>query len=1110
MRNLKDERHCIMQTGTGFPENRLSLQFNTNPLQTFNNRLRAAALGLLVLLMAAPPMAAQEKKKDPAAAQYFRANTLYQRKLYEIAAKEYNAFLKANPNHEKAPNARFGLSLSYLGMKKFDLAEPLLAKLAMNPKAPNREFVHLFWGQALLQLRKNTEAEKAYTAGLKLPGQEGNVQMKTGLLEAQFAQKKWEEVIASADVLGKLKGKGAPRANFQGAIARYELNQFAEAAKAFEELKPGLKGSPFEQQAHYLLAESHRELKDYAKAVAAYDMVARQLKGRFSAEALFRMGIVRFDHLKEFDKAAADFGEFRVNFKDDPRTIEAGVYLGRSHLENTKLPEAQRFQVAENVFEGLATSPKATVDVPLWQARTFYRQRNEAKHNAAIAVLTPAIGKYANDAKLPDLLFELGKNQYVLEKYADTSRTMGRLIKGHAGFRFLDDAMRLNADALHFDKQYAESRAVCDMYLAKYGKEPEAGNVAWLLGENHFLVEDYDKAIAAFEDFVGKHKGHLLESSANFRIGNSYYNMKKWDEAMKVLEPLTADAKVSAKFIQIHFLVGQCYFHMKAWAKAVSHFDEFVSGNPKAPDADTALLFSGLASRQAKAGAAAIATFDKVRKDYAESQHMARVLVELGTLQFETKAMAKARTALEEVATKHAKSKWRPNAEYILGFVARGEDKPDEAIQHFAFVAGVKEHDLAADARFQQGMILMGKKDHKGAEGAFKQLLGDHADFNKKDEATFSLGQSLEQQERWDEALAEYGKVGGFQESGWRDNALYQSAWCEIGAKREPKAVEFYGRLLAEFPEGELFNLAGWELAELEFKSGKYAEAAKRLEGVLQKSKDAKEAVLRSRARYRLAWSYFEQGGHAKAAEIFEGFAKTLPSDAPKDLTELAGTAAYQAGESRMQMAEAAAGDAAKEEQYKVALMNYQSALGAKSGGPVVQSQSQLQLGKVQGLLKDWAAAEKTYDAFVAMYPEHKLIRDAWYGQGWAREGRGEFARAIESFKNVVKDSRKDELGARTVYHLGDCHYQIAKSSKAPAEVQSHCTEAIIMFADLSANYPEELGEPKGVWQARALLGTGLALELAGKKDDARKQYEELVQKFPKSNAAAIARQKLN
>ena len=66
------------------------------------------------------------------------------------------------------------------------------------------------------------------------------------------------------------------------------------------------------------------------------------------------------------------------------------------------------------------------------------------------------------------------------------------------------------------------------------------------------------------------------------------------------------------------------------------------------------------------------------------------------------------------------------------------------------------------------------------------------------------------------------------------------------------------------------------------------------------------------------------------------------------------------------------------------------------------------------------------------------------------------------------------------------------------------------MFADLSANYPEELGEPKGVWQARALLGTGLALELAGKKDDARKQYEELVQKFPKSNAAAIARQKLN
>jgi TolA-binding protein len=164
----------------------------------------------------------------------------------------------------------------------------------------------------------------------------------------------------------------------------------------------------------------------------------------------------------------------------------------------------------------------------------------------------------------------------------------------------------------------------------------------------------------------------------------------------------------------------------------------------------------------------------------------------------------------------------------------------------------------------------------------------------------------------------------------------------------------------------------------------------------------------------------------------------------------------------------------------------------------------------VQGLLEDWAASKMTYEAFIQAYSNHRLIRDAWYGLGWAQKGQQEHADAIESFSNVVKDSKKDELGARAVYQLGDSHYQIAKASKNSDEVQASCTESIIIFADLGANYPEELGSPKGVWQARALLGTGMALELVGKKGDAKKQYQNLVQKYPDSNAAAIAKGKLN
>ena len=93
------------------------------------------------------------KIKDPATNLYFTANSLYNRKLYSLAAEEYEKFLTKYTAHSKAIAAQLGLSLSYFKMKKYDKAEPLLAKLATNTATPQRVHVHLFLGQSRLQLK---------------------------------------------------------------------------------------------------------------------------------------------------------------------------------------------------------------------------------------------------------------------------------------------------------------------------------------------------------------------------------------------------------------------------------------------------------------------------------------------------------------------------------------------------------------------------------------------------------------------------------------------------------------------------------------------------------------------------------------------------------------------------------------------------------------------------------------------------------------------------------------------------------------------------------------------------------------------------------------------
>src|SRR5210317_995639 len=61
---------------------------------------------------------------------YFAANSLYNKKLFKLAAEEYKSFTLKNPNHPKFLHAKLGLALCYFEMKKFREAEVLFEELA--------------------------------------------------------------------------------------------------------------------------------------------------------------------------------------------------------------------------------------------------------------------------------------------------------------------------------------------------------------------------------------------------------------------------------------------------------------------------------------------------------------------------------------------------------------------------------------------------------------------------------------------------------------------------------------------------------------------------------------------------------------------------------------------------------------------------------------------------------------------------------------------------------------------------------------------------------------------------------------------------------------------
>ncbi|RKX34845.1 MAG: hypothetical protein DRP64_19750 [Verrucomicrobia bacterium] len=309
-----------------------------------------------------------------------------------------------------------------------------------------------------------------------------------------------------------------------------------------------------------------------------------------------------------------------------------------------------------------------------------------------------------------------------------------------------------------------------------------------------------------------------------------------------------------------------------------------------------------------------------------------------------------------------------------------------------------------------------------------------------------------------------------YQQSSFRDRAVYEWAWCEKALKQPGKARARYQALLTEFPKSDLQKTAIVELAEMEFEADRHTAGARRLTDVIPKLKDP---VLKERALYRLGWCQFFAGDYGKAAKAFE----TMMDGFPK--SQFLAAAAYQAGESRLKQKESATA-------------RDHFARAVKANVKETHETALLRLGETQCLTARWEQGEQTYAAFIARYPKSKWLRRAHLGLGWARENRKRYGEAIQAYRKVLKQGIRDDTGARGQFQIGECLFAMNKYDKAIQEL-----------IKVNVNY----SIPK--WNSKALLEMGRALEQKGKKEHAKNHFEEVARKYPQSAAAVVAKKKL-
>ncbi len=1040
-----------------------------NDMQRGLTQMVCGTAAIVVVLTLCPLQHASfaQGSNGPAEELYYSANALYNRKLYELAVAEYSSFVQKYPTHAKVNNARMGLGLSHYALGDYGKAKPYLAQAAAGA-IPNREQVRFLLGQCQLQLKAPAEAEKTFAqvSQATVPP-ELKAQALAGQAEALFLQQKWKALPAVSDALVKLTPDKprALRVRFQAAVARQRLGQLDPAIQELSFLKDKLKDPGLVHQSIFLLAECMREKKDLKAAAEYYKVAATTKPGSFSEEARFRLGYVHFTQ-GNYEMARDALVDFLKKHPKHALGAQPDILLARSHIE------LKAYDAARSILAARLQAEPANQDAALWLARTYSRKD---QYGQAEKVLRQASSRIpAGTSPSKELLFDLANAEMAGDKFAAAASSFNKVYTADPKWTQAADALRLMALCLHRAEQYAPSLAACTKFAATFPHDDRLNEIAFLKAENEYLSDQDAAAQASYTAFLSRYASDGNANAVKLRLAQILYRQKKWSEVLARVGPLLAKPPDDPFFRQLPFLAGDAQYNLKQWDKAIASFTAFVDAKSGAGGEDTALLKLALAHLQLDQADKGIARLTQLTTRFPESEHMPVALVELGRLQYDADRLGPARKALDRAVKEFADSGERPKAEYYLGWIALAQGRDADAAKHFSVVVNNHAaHALAADALLQRGLIEVKSKAYAKAQATLGAFLQKHATHAKVDYGKFYLGVAQARTDQWAKALPLFQAIAAKPPTApLVDRTLYEWAWCEKGLKRPAEAIKRYTTLLQKFPNSELKDRATFELAELESEGDKLDSAIKRLNALLPGLKDAS---LREQVLYRLGWCELAKDNQAVALKHLESVITTYPK------SEVLGLAHYHAGEASL-----------KRKEYARARDHFTRAIAHPKLPDDFRETAKLRLGETQGLTGQWTQSEVTYTEFLASYPQSTWLRRALLGLGWARENLKNYAGAMDAYRKVLTGSERDETAARAQFQLGECHFAMKKYDEALRE---------LLKVEINYAYPE--------WIARSMLEMGRVLEGKNEKVSAINQYELLLEKYPDSQPAAVARKRI-
>jgi TolA-binding protein len=538
----------------------------------------------------------------------------------------------------------------------------------------------------------------------------------------------------------------------------------------------------------------------------------------------------------------------------------------------------------------------------------------------------------------------------------------------------------------------------------------------------------YDRATASFERLGKQFPDSPFAENLGTILGEVYYRVGQYEQAAAELQKRLPDLQGTERARAL-FLLGEAYSQQGRTDAALTQYRQVLDEAPNSSYATPGRY--GLAWRY-----------------YASDQHEAAA-----------EAFAKVRSTDGPLAT---------TATYYEAVNRSLHGASARALELYrSFLENATDERLAAEARYEVGLLHYQQERYEKAAAAFRPLTQDSAPQARRGDASYWLGNAYLASGQSDRALEAYTQAierGAASES-VKVAVRFQKAWTLYQNGRYDEAGPLFRSLAEDRPETERGQDALFWGADTFYQQGQYDRARTLFQRYLNRDPTGPR---RAGAQYALAWIHFKQRRFEPAARRFRQF---LAADGERPDTDIP----YRQ-DARLRLADC-----------YFALKRYDDAIAAyeRARGDGTDY-AQYQAGKALYFADRPADALDRLRGFVERYPNSPRRPDALYRIGDIHFQQQRYEAARTAFQRLLNEYPDHARTAQAQYAIGDTHYNGGQMQKA-----------VRAYRTVLETYPESASA------SEAASSLFFALNAAGQQDRAEALIESIAESAP--DAANLA-----